>query len=211
MKGTYELKKKFYMFAEFGSVMAPSILWETRRTQHSTQVHSYHTVSCFYHVSRMFYKPSEGTALELAVWHTVCHSIQKSQWSGHMCVLYYLHWVCITASGSVRESTTSSREGPQDSGLPAAAAAARSLLLSAAITGASVPIKTISVVQPSEQPLPLPELLPSSPAARIACIKIYMQMISSPLSTNLVYGKSLQPWTAIFFSVLPLNKIHKNI
>lgn len=65
----------------------------------------------------------------------------------------------------MRATIISSREGPRASVLPAAAAAARSSLLSAPITGASVPTKTNSVVQPSEQPLPLPELLPSSPAA----------------------------------------------
>lgn len=57
----------------------------------------------------------------------------------------------------------SSREGPTEHDLPAAAAA-RSSPLSAPITEASVPTKTYSVVQPSEQPLPLPEALPSSPA-----------------------------------------------
>lgn len=77
--------------------------------------------------------------------------------------LYYLHWVCIAQSGSVRATVSSSTEGPQETDLPAAAA--RSSLLSAPITGASVPTKINSVVQPSEQPLPLPELLPSSPAA----------------------------------------------
>lgn len=65
----------------------------------------------------------------------------------------------------MRATITSNRDGPQEREFPAAAAAARSSLLSAPITGASVPTKTNSVVQPSEQPLPLPELLPSSPEA----------------------------------------------
>lgn len=77
----------------------------------------------------------------------------------------------------MRAVITSSREGPQESDLPAAAAAARSSLLSAPITGASVPTKTNSVVQPSEQPLPLPELLPSSPVAKkITQIKIHVKI-----------------------------------
>lgn len=105
---------------------------------------------------------SEGTAVELAVKHTVCNSIQVSD---EATLVYYLHRVCIAQSGRVRAAITSSREGPWESDLPAAAAAARSSLLSAPITGASVPTNTNSVVQPSEQPLPLPELLPSSPGA----------------------------------------------
>lgn len=122
--------------------------------------------------------------------------------------MYYLHRVWVAQSGSATAAITSSREGPQESDLPAAAA--RSSLLSAPITGASVPTKTNSVVQPSEQPLPLPELLPSSPAAtkshalinlfRSACksfihkpnskktlCKIYVKrfaMISKPLFHN---------------------------
>lgn len=77
--------------------------------------------------------------------------------------VYYLPWFRMARSGSGSAAITSSREGPRDSDLPAATAA-RSSLLSAPITGASVPTWTNSVVQPSEQPLPLPEVLPSSPA-----------------------------------------------
>lgn len=102
---------------------------------------------------------SEGTAVERAVEHTVCNSIKVSDQATFR---YYLHLVCNAQSGSVRAAITSSRDGLQKSDLPAAAA--RSSLLSAPTTGASVPTKTNSVVQPSEQPLPLPELLPSSPA-----------------------------------------------
>lgn len=103
---------------------------------------------------------SEGTAVELAVEHTVRDSIEVSD---QATLVYYLHRVCTAHSGSVRATITSSREGPWVNDFPAAAA--RSSLLSAPITGASDPTKTYSVVQPSEQPLPLPELLPSSPAA----------------------------------------------
>lgn len=93
----------------------------------------------------------------------------------------------------MRATITSSREGPRESDLPAAAAAACSSLLSAPITGASVPTKTNSVVQPSEQPLPLPELLPSSPAARkshqIKCTLKY-QISSSYSSAPHVNGEA---------------------
>lgn len=122
----------------------------------------YHTTIS--HSPQVSRRSSEGTAVELAVKHTVCNSRQVSD---QATLVYYLHWVCIAPSGSVRAATTSTREGPLEKDFPAAAAAAaaRSSLLSAPITGASVPTKTNSVVQPSEQPLPLPEVLPSSPAA----------------------------------------------
>lgn len=141
-----------------GSVMAPSILWGTSRMQHCTHFQSYLTVSHSQQVSGKFYMSSEGTAVELAVTHTVSNSIKVSD---RITLIYYLHWVWVAQSGSAVAAITSSKEGPQESDLPAAAA--RSSLLSAPITGASVPTKTNSVVQPSVQPLPLPELLPSSP------------------------------------------------
>lgn len=139
--------------------MAPSILWGTSRMQHCTHFQSYYTVSHSRQVSRRFYMSSEGTAVERAVKHTVRNSIKVSD---PATLMYYLHLVCHAQSGSVRAAITSSRDGPREKDLPAAAA--RSSLLSAPTTGASVPTKTNSVVQPSEQPLPLPELLPSSPA-----------------------------------------------
>ena len=81
---------------------------------------------------------------------------------GHMQVQYYLHCLCHARSVRAREAARSSRDAPWVCPLPAAAA--RSSLLSAPTTGASVPTKTNSVVQPSVHPLPLAEPLPSSPA-----------------------------------------------
>lgn len=74
-------------------------------------------------------------------------------------------------------------EGLQEIDLPAAAA--RSSLLSAPITGASVPTKINSVVQPSEQPLPLPELLPSSPGA--TQIRNYTKITLSHAASSTVH------------------------
>lgn len=52
--------------------------------------------------------------------------------------VYYLPWFRTARSGSGSAAITSSREGPRDSDWPAATAA-RSSLLSAPMTGASVP------------------------------------------------------------------------
>lgn len=142
----------------FSDGTEPSLGDEQDAALHSLPVLPYHTVSHFWQVSRMFYMSSQGTAVELAVKRTVCDSINVSD---RPTSLYYLHWVFSAKSGSVRATITRSGEGD----LPAAPAAVRSSLLSAPITGASVPTKTNSVVQPSEHPLPLPEPLPSSPAA----------------------------------------------
>lgn len=138
--------------------MAASILSGMSRMQQCAQFQTYHSESLSGQVSR---RSSEGTAVECAVKHTVRSSIKVRN---QATLMYYLHRGCNTQSDTRRAASSSSRDGPWERDLPAAAA--RSSLLSAPITGASVPTKTNSVVQPSEQPLPLPELLLSSPAAR---------------------------------------------
>lgn len=68
----------FFRDVKAGSVMAPSILWRTSRMQHCTHFQSYLTVSHSQQISGKFYMSSEGTAVELAVKHTVSNSIKVS-------------------------------------------------------------------------------------------------------------------------------------
>lgn len=155
-------KKSVFRGVKAGSLMAPTILWATSRMQLCTHFHGYQTtqsasISTFPGGCTCPAKEQQCNLLiNVLLWNSIGVSGQST--------LYYLNWVCVAQSRRVRADITSGVEGPRERDLPAAAAAARSSLLSVPITGASVPTKINSVVQLSVQPLPLPELLPSSPA-----------------------------------------------
>lgn len=141
--------------------MAPTILWATSRMQLCTHFQTTQSASINTFPGGCTC-PAKEQQWNLLINILPGNSIGVTDRS----TLYYLNWVCVAQSRRVRADITSSVEGPRERDLPAAAAAARSSLLSVPITGASVPTKINSVVQLSVHPLPLPELLPSSPAGR---------------------------------------------
>lgn len=122
-----------------GSVAAPSILWGWvggGGAGCGTALASSSAVTRGLSFSGTFYMSCAGTAADPAR-RSVLHQTAETSAIG-AARAYYLLWFHVARNGSRIATVTSSREGPQDSDLPAATAACSSLL-SAPTTGASVP------------------------------------------------------------------------